>query len=72
MNIQNSGPSLTVVDVTAHSISLFQDNGPPENIEDFFIHKNDISIAEPYNVIIDEFGNNINMYQLIGDINMYH
>ena len=34
-----------------------------------FIHKSDISIAEPYDVQIDESGGNIiTMYQFIGDI----
>ena len=67
----NNGPSLTsVIDVTAHSISLFQENEPPKNIIDMFIPKSDISIALPYDVIIDELGNNvITMYQFIGGIN---
>ena len=67
----HNGPSLTgVIDVTAHSISLFQENAPPKNIEDIFIPQSDISIALPYDVIIDELGNNvISMYQFIGDIN---
>ena len=71
LNLNNNGPSLTgVIDVTAHSISLFQENAPPKNIEDIFIPKRDISIALPYDVIIDELGNNvISMYQFIGDIN---
>ena len=31
----NTGPSLTgVIDVTAHSISVFQENEPPKNIID--------------------------------------
>ena len=35
-----------------------------------FIPKIDISIAEPYDVIIDEIGNDVfSMYQFIGDIN---
>ena len=35
-----------------------------------FIPKSDINIAEPYDVQIDELGNNdITMYQYIGDIN---
>ena len=39
-------------------------------ILDFFIAKRDISIALPYDVIIDELGNNvISMSQFIGDIN---
>ena len=59
-----------IIDVTAHSISLFQENEPPKNTKDIFIPKNDFSVAEPYNVIIDETGNNsITMYQFIGPIN---
>ena len=71
LNAHNNGPSLTgVIDATAHSISLFQENEPPKNIEDIFIPKSDISIALPYDVIIDELGNNvIPMYQFIGGIN---
>ena len=71
LNPHNNGPSLTgVIDVAAHSISLFQENEPPKNIIDIFIPKSDISIALPYDVIIDELGNNvITMYQFIGDIN---
>ena len=71
LNPHNNGPSLTgVIDVTAQSISLFQENAPPKNIEDIFIPKSDISIALPYDVIIDELGNNvISMYQFIGGIN---
>ena len=42
LNLNNYGPSLTgVIDVTAHSISLFQENAPPKNIEDIFIPKSD-------------------------------
>ena len=71
--LNNNGTSLTgIVDVTAHSISLFQENEneEPKNIVDIFIPKSDISIAEPYDVIIDEIGNTaISMYKLIGDIN---
>ena len=71
LNPHNNGPSLTgVIDVTAHSISSFQENAPPKNIEDIFIPKSDISTALPYDAIIDELGNNfITMYQFIGDIN---
>ena len=57
LNLNNNGPGLTgVIDVTAHSISLFQGNAPPKNIEDIFIPKSDISIALPYDVVIDELG----------------
>ena len=67
----HNGTSLTgVIDITAHSISLFQENEEPQNIKDAFLNKNTISIAEPYDVQIDENGNNfITMYQFIGDIN---
>ena len=55
---------------TAHSMSLFQENEPLKNIIDIFILKCDISVAEPYDVQIDELGNTvIAMYQFIGDIN---
>ena len=61
----HNGPSLTgVIDVTAHSISLFQKNTPPQNIEDIFIPKSDIGIALSYDVVIGELGKNvISMYQ---------
>ena len=53
--LNTHGTSLTgIVDITANNISSFQDNGPPKNVEDIFIHKSDISIAEPYGVQIDE------------------
>ena len=62
-----NGTSLTnIIDVTAHSISLFQENEQPKNINDMFIPKTDISIAEPIEVQIDELVNNATqMYQLI-------
>ena len=71
LNPHNNGPSLTgIIDVTAHSISVFQENEEPKNINGIFIPNSDISTAEPYDVIIDELGNNvITMYQFIGDIN---
>ena len=48
----------------------FKNNAPPNYINDIFIPNSDISTAEPYDVIIDELGNNvITMYQFIGDIN---
>ena len=68
-----NGTSLTgVVDVAAHSISLFQENEnePPKNNIDIFIPNSDISIAEPYDVQVDEVSNNvIIMYQFIGPTN---
>ena len=67
----HNGTSLTgIIDVTAHSISVFQEDELLKNINEIFIPNSDISIAEPYGVIIDELGNNvITMYQLIGNIN---
>ena len=69
----HNGTSLTgVIDITAHSISL---NGEtvskePGNIKYIFIPKSDISVAELFEVQIDELGDNIiTMYQFIGDIN---
>ena len=68
--LNTHGTSLTgIVDITANSISLFQGNGPPKNIDGIFIHKSDISIGEHHDVPIDENGNVIQMYQFIGDIN---
>ena len=71
LNPHNNGPSLTgITDVTAHSISLFQENEPPQNIKDMFIPKKCIIVAEPIDVQIDQLGNNtIQMYQFIGIIN---
>ena len=67
LNPEN-GTSLTkTVDVTAHSISLFQENEQPKNVNDTLAPKTDISIAEPIEVQIGELGNNtIQMYQPIG------
>ena len=58
-----------VIDLTAHSISFFRENESPQNIKDTFMSKSSISIAEPYDVQIDELGDNvIQMYQFIGDM----
>ena len=67
----HNGTSLTgVIDLTAHSISLFQENEPPQNIKDIFIPYSNISKAEAIDVQTDELGYNIiTMYQFIGDIN---
>ena len=57
----HNGPSLTgIIDVTAHSISLLQENEEPQNIKDIFIPRSDISVAEPYDVQIGgELGDNV-------------
>jgi len=69
----HNGASLTgIIDVTAHSVSLYDEdtNQEPINIKDIFIPKTDISVAEPIEVQLDEFGDNIiTMYQFIGPIN---
>ena len=71
LNPKNETSLNGLIDITAHSISLFdEENESPQNIKDTFMNKNKISIAEPYDVIIDETGNDvITMYQFIGDIN---
>ena len=58
----HNGTSLTgVIDITAHSISLYDEtvSKEPENIKDIFIPKSDIGVAEPYDVQIDELGDNL-------------
>ena len=56
----HNGTSLTgVIDLTAHSISLFQENEAPQNIKDTFMNTNTISIAEPYDAQTDETGDSI-------------
>ena len=70
----HNGTSLTgVIDLAAHSISLFTLNNEqkeePTDITDIFIPTSTISIAEPYDVQIDELGDNIiQLYQLTGII----
>ena len=66
--MNKNGTSLTgLTDITANSISLIQSDGT-KNINDIFIPKRAISVAEPYDVVIDEFGNTVQMYQFTGDI----
>ena len=69
----HNGTSLTgVIDVTAHSISLYGETVPnePHTIKCIFIPKSDFSVAEPIEVQIDELGDNsITMYQFICEIN---
>ena len=40
-----------IIDVTAHSISVFQENEQPKHINDTFIPQTTISIAEPVDMI---------------------
>ena len=65
-----NGASLTnIIDVTAHSISLFQKTNNLKTPQRF-IPQTSISIAEPIDVQIDELGYSItHMYQVIGIIN---
>ena len=51
-------------------IAQIQENAQPKHINDMFVPKADISIAEPIDVQIYELGNStIQVYQLIGIIN---
>ena len=70
LNPRSGATSNRIIDVTAHNISLFQENEQPKNITEIFIPRTSMSIAEPIGVQIGELGNNIfQMYQLIGIIN---
>ena len=70
LNPHNATSLTGLIDITAHSISFFQENEPPRNIKDIFIPKSDISVAEPYDIQIDELGDTvITMYEVIGDTN---
>ena len=70
LNPRNGASLTNIIDVTAHSTSVFQGNEQPTTINDIFVSRTEISIAEPVEVQIVELGNNfIQMYQLIGIIN---
>ncbi|MCH1596045.1 MAG: hypothetical protein L7S42_06000, partial [Flavobacteriaceae bacterium] len=58
LNPHNKTSLTGVIDVTAHSISLYDEDviEEPINIKNIFIPKTDISIAEPVEVQIDELG----------------
>ena len=78
-NPRNCASLTNIIDVTAHSTSLFQENEQPNNINDMYIYiyiyipNTDISIAEPIDVHIDELGNAlIQIYHFIGIINDEH
>ena len=70
LNPHNNGPSLTgVIDITAHSISLFQESEEPQHIKNISIPKNGMSVAEPFDIQVDETGNNIiTVCQFIGEV----
>ena len=69
LNTHNGTSLIGIIDITAHSISLFQENGQPKNILDILFPYGDIAIAELVDVQINDLGNTIQMYQFIGDIN---
>ena len=70
LNPRNGTLLTNIVDVTAHNISLAQENEQPKIINDKCISKTDISISEPIEVQICELGNNTTqVYQGIGIIN---
>ena len=70
LNPRNGASLTNVIDVTAHSICLFQENEQPRNVSEIFIPQTSTSIAEPIGAQINELDNNvITMYQLIGIIN---
>ena len=67
---QRNHASLTnLIEIIAHSVTLFQDE-KLTNIFELLINQNNISIAEPVEIQIDELGNNVTtMYQFVGDTN---
>ena len=70
LNPMNETNLTFIVDVTAHSISLFEENEQPKHIHEIIIPQTSISISEPIDVQTDELGNNmITVYQVIGAIN---
>ena len=71
LNPHNAVNSTGLPDMSAHSISLFQENEQPQNIKDIFLTKSDIIVAEPYDIQVGgELGDNVvTMYQFNGDIN---
>ena len=72
LNPHNRTSLTGIIDVTANSISLYDEdtNDEPKNIKGIFMSQSNISRSEPYDVQLDELGNNIiTMYQFIGPIN---
>ena len=47
LNPRNGASLTNIIDVTAHSTSLFQENEQPKDINEIFIPQTSISIAEP-------------------------
>ena len=69
LNPRNRTPLNNIIDIHAHSISLLQAE-KPTHIFESLINQNNISIAEPVEIQIDESVNNvITMYEFVGDIN---
>ena len=66
----NNRTSLTgVIDFTAHSIYLIQEDGTVQNILDILFPYGDIAVAELVDVQLNDLGPVIQMYQFIVDIN---
>ena len=66
-SIQDGASLANIIDATAHSILIFQENEQPKNITEIVIPQTSISIAEPIDVQIDESGyDTFQMYQFIG------
>ena len=70
LNSRNGTGLTSIIYVTTHNISLFQENEQTKDINDMFVPKTYIPIPELVDVQIYEKGNNsITMYHLIGIIN---
>ena len=66
LNPRNGARLTNIIDVKAHSISVFQEDKQLKNVTEMFIPLTSISIAEPIEVQIDELGyNTIHMCQFI-------
>ena len=71
LNPRNRTSLTGIIDVTDNSISLYDGdtNDEPKQIKGIFMAQSDISRAEPYDVQLNELGDNIiTMYQFIGPI----
>ena len=69
LNPRNGSSLINIIEVTAHSISLFQENEQLKNINGMFIPQASVSIAERVDVQINELGNDIiQVYQFISII----
>ena len=70
LNPRNGASVTNIIDVTAHSTSLSQENEQPKNTTEVCIPETSFSIAEAIDVQIDEVGDSIiQMYQFTDIIN---